>query len=110
MLKRRKMINSKSVKSLTYKTGACIDIHCKIQAVPFAALSEMKPGEPSAKIRKRVIKARQIQEARFSSYPMRERLRVGEQNSGMGGGKGLPMAMERLKLSARADSRILKVG
>ncbi len=23
-----------------------IDIHCEIQAVPFAALSEMKPGEP----------------------------------------------------------------
>jgi hypothetical protein len=53
-VKRRKMINSKSVKSLTYKTGACIDIHCEIQAVPFSALSEMKPGEPSAKIRERV--------------------------------------------------------
>ena len=39
------------------KIASSIDIHCEIQAVPFAALSEMKPGEPSEKIRERVIKA-----------------------------------------------------
>ena len=39
-----------------------IDIHCEIQAVPFAELSKMKPGEPSEKIRERVIKARKMQE------------------------------------------------
>ena len=32
-----------------------IDIHCEIQAVPFAELSQMQPGEPSAAIRERVI-------------------------------------------------------
>lgn len=37
-----------------------IDIHCEIQAVPFAQLSQMKSGEPSAVIRERVIKARNI--------------------------------------------------
>ena len=37
-----------------------IDIHCEIQAVPFAQLSQMQPGEPSAVIRERVIKARTI--------------------------------------------------
>ena len=33
-----------------------IDIHCEIQAVPFAQLSQLKPGEPSAVIRERVIR------------------------------------------------------
>ena len=33
-----------------------IDIHCEIQAVPFAELTQMQPGEPSAAIRERVIK------------------------------------------------------
>ena len=50
----------------------CIDIHCEIQAVPFAQLSQMKPGEPSAVIRERVIKARQIQTDRFSHLPKGE--------------------------------------
>ena len=30
-----------------YKTAARIDIHCEIQAVPFAQLPQMQPGEPS---------------------------------------------------------------
>ena len=42
------------------KIFACIDIHCEIQAVPFSELSQMQPGEPSAAIRERVIKARTI--------------------------------------------------
>ena len=100
-----------------------IDIHCEIQAVPFAALSEMKPGEPSAKIRERVIKARQIQEARFRSLPsgragvgvvhcnaqMTERMLHQFAEPDAASLDMLRMAMERLKLSARAYSRILKV-
>ena len=45
-----------------------IDIHCEIQAVPFAELSKMQPGEPSATIRERVISARKIQEERYKSF------------------------------------------
>ena len=45
-----------------------IDIHCEIQAVPFAQLSQMQPGEPSAVIRERVLKARQIKEHRFQGH------------------------------------------
>ena len=45
-----------------------IDIQCEIQPVPFAQLSQMQPGEPSAAIRERVIKARQIQTERFKSF------------------------------------------
>jgi magnesium chelatase family protein len=103
-----------------------IDIHCEIQAVPFAQLSQMQPGEPSATIRERVIRARNIQTERFRSLKF---------PSSLGGVGGRPhcnaqmtermlhefaepdaasldmlrMAMERLKLSARAYSRILKV-
>ena len=46
-----------------------IDIHCEVQTVPFAQLSKMQPGEPSANIRERVIAARKIQTERFSSLP-----------------------------------------
>mgnify|MGYP002525224085 CR=1 FL=1 len=42
-----------------------IDIHCEIQAVPFAQLSQLRPGEPSASIRERVVAARKIQESRY---------------------------------------------
>ena len=45
-----------------------IDIHCEISNVPFSELSKMRAGEPSEKIRDRVIKARQIQEARFKDF------------------------------------------
>lgn len=49
-----------------------IDIHCEIQAVPFAQLSQMQPGEPSSAIRERVIRARNIQTERFSSLSLGE--------------------------------------
>ena len=93
-----------------------IDIHCEIQAVPFADLSKMQPGEPSAVIRERVIKARQIQEARFKDFKgihcnaqMTERMLHQFAEPDEASMDMLRMAMERLKLSARAYSRILKV-
>ena len=39
-----------------------IDLHVEVPVVPFKQLSQMQPGESSAAIRERVIKARQIQE------------------------------------------------
>ena len=93
-----------------------IDIQCEIQAVPFAELSQMQPGEPSAAIRERVIAARKIQEERFRNHKgvhcnaqMTERMvhqyaAPDAQSLDM-----LRMAMEKLKLSARAYTRILKV-
>ncbi len=99
-----------------------IDIHCEIQAVPFAQLSQMQPGESSAVIRERVIKARNIQTERFSSLPkqgglgkvhcnaqMTERMLHEFAEPDAASLDMLRMAMERLKLSARAYSRILKV-
>ena len=93
-----------------------IDIHCEIQAVPFAELSKMQPGEPSASIRERVIRARKIQEERFSSFRgihcnamMTEKMLHQFAEPDAQSLDMLRMAMERLKLSARAYTRILKV-
>ena len=93
-----------------------IDIQCEITPVPFKDISKGEPGEPSAKIRERVIKARAIQTERFRDCPaihcnaqMNERLihRFAEPDTA--GIELLRTAMERLSLSARAYSRILKV-
>lgn len=93
-----------------------IDIHCEVLVVPFKELSQMEPGEPSSVIRERVLKARQIQEQRFKDYrgiycnaQMTERMihlfaEPDQKSLDM-----LRLAMERLSLSARAYSRILKV-
>ena len=93
-----------------------IDIHCEIQPVPFAQLTQMQPGEPSAVIRERVVRARKIQEERFQSYPgihcnaqMTEKMLHQFAEPDAASLDMLRMAMERLKLSARAYSRILKV-
>jgi magnesium chelatase family protein len=93
-----------------------IDIHCEIRAVPFAELSKMQPGESSATIRERVIRARKIQEERFKPYKgihcnamMTERMIHQFAEPDASSMDMLRRAMERLKLSARAYSRILKV-
>ena len=93
-----------------------IDIHCEIQAVPFAQLSQMQPGEPSEKVRERVIAARKIQEERFKPFKgihcnamMSEKMLHEFAEPDAESLDMLRMAMERLKLSARAYSRILKV-
>ncbi len=101
-----------------------IDIQCEIQAVPFAQLSQMQQGESSAAIRERVIAARKIQEERFDSLPsgragevarvhcnaqMTERMIHQFAEPDAQGLNLLRMGMERLKLSARAYNRILKV-
>jgi predicted ATPase with chaperone activity len=116
--------NRTCTKSLVYKIFDSIDIHCEIQAVPFAELSKMAPGEPSSAIRERVIKARQIQEARFShltlgggreggrihcNAQMTEKMLHEFAEPDAQSLEMLRMAMERLSLSARAYSRILKV-
>ena len=93
-----------------------IDIQCEITPVPFNDISKAQPGEPSAAIRERVIKARQVQEARFKNVhgvycnaQMSERMIHEYAEPDEAGINLLRMAMERLKLSARAYNRILKV-
>ena len=93
-----------------------IDLHVEVPVVPFRDLSKMAPGEPSAVIRERVIAARKIQEERFKPYKgihsnamMTERMLHEFAEPDAASLDMLRMAMERLKLSARAYSRILKV-
>ena len=93
-----------------------IDIQCEISPVPFQDISKAAPGEPSAKIRERVIKAREVQAERFNDYKgihcnaqMTERMIHQFAEPDEQGIELLRMAMEKLSLSARAYNRILKV-
>lgn len=93
-----------------------IDIQCEIAPVPFKDLSKAAPGETSGQIRERVIKARAIQTERFNEVKgvhcnaqMSERLIRQYAQPDSEGLNILRIAMERLKLSARAYNRILKV-
>ena len=86
-----------------------IDIQCKITPVPFKDFSKAAQGEPSAEIRKRVIRAREIQAERFSGQKgihcnaqMSERMIHQYAEPDEAGICMLRMAMERLSLSARA--------
>lgn len=92
------------------------DIQCEIVPVPFEKLSEKPLGESSAVIRERVIRAREIQEKRFSgesgihcNAQMTSRLLQQYAVPDESGLALLKEAMERLCLSARAYDRILKV-
>lgn len=93
-----------------------IDIQCEIVPVPFEKISDTQPGESSASIRERVIRARKIQELRYadesnihSNAQMSSRLLNRYARPDAQGLALLKNAMERLNLSARAYDRILKV-
>lgn len=93
-----------------------IDIQTEITPVPFSDISKGEQGEPSADIRERVIAARHLQERRFKDFKgihcnaqMTERMIHRYAEPDASSLDMLRMAMERLSLSARAYSRILKV-
>ena len=93
-----------------------IDIQIEIVPVPFEKISEQQPGESSAAIRERVIRARQLQTERFANYPrihcnaqMTSKLLHQYAQPDSQGLQLLKNAMTRLNLSARAYDRILKV-
>lgn len=93
-----------------------IDLQVEIQPVAFDDMATAAPGEPSAAIRQRVMRARAIQQERFAAEPhihcnaqMSSRLlerhcRLTPECVGL-----LRVAMERYDMSARAYDRILKV-
>ena len=92
-----------------------IDIHIDVPAVPYKELSNEYSGEKSDAIRKRVIEAREIQLSRFKedkiyangqmkTRHIKKYCKLSEDAHSL-----LDTAMQRLGLSARAYSRILKV-
>lgn len=93
-----------------------IDIQCEILPVPFSKLADMEPGEPSAAIRERVIRARAVQEARYAEHPgihSNAQLTTALQNRyctlDAACKKLLESAMTKYDMSARAYGRIIKV-
>lgn len=93
-----------------------IDIHIECAAVSYDDLSKAPAGEPSEKIRERVLRARKIQEQRYAGMKgihcnaqMTERMIHQYAEPDESSLTLLRMGMERLKLSARAYNRILKV-
>lgn len=93
-----------------------IDLHVEVTPVAFSELSSAPAGEKSKQIRERVIKAREIQAARFKNIPglfsnaqmssskVREICTISSVSRQL-----LKQAMEKLDLSARAYDRILRV-
>ncbi|MFH0952911.1 MAG: YifB family Mg chelatase-like AAA ATPase [Verrucomicrobiota bacterium] len=93
-----------------------IDIHVEVPSVRYQELSSVERGEPSEKIRQRVIRGRQIQQERFKgssrvhcnanmrARDLHKHCRLEDDAQNM-----LKMAIAELNFSARAYDRILKV-
>src|SRR5690606_38677393 len=92
-----------------------IDLHVEVVPVSFDEMTAQRKTESSDAIRERVVKAREIQSARFKddtiycnammpSNKVKEICTINETGKAL-----LKTAMERLGLSARAYDRILKV-
>ena len=93
-----------------------MDLQIEIAPLSFEELSKAAPGESSAQIRERVIRARHIQEQRYKDHPgihcnaqMTEKLLTQYCVLDEPTRELLRQAMARLNLSARAYGRILKV-
>ena len=93
-----------------------IDLQIEVTPVPFEKMSDANPGESSATIRERVIRARQVQQQRYAGLTgiycnaqMTSQLLVQHARPDEAGLTLLKNAMMRLNLSARAYDRILKV-
>lgn len=93
-----------------------IDLHVEVTPVPFSELSAVKHQQNSAVIRERVLKAREVQEQRYTHNPgvycnaqMSSKMLKEICVISPVGANLLKTAMEKLNLSARAYDRILKV-
>jgi magnesium chelatase family protein len=93
-----------------------IDLHIEVPAVKFREMSAEQPSESSAAIRERVVRARQIQQARYRGRPkvscnarmgtreLKEHCALDDTAKAL-----LQFAMSDMNLSARAYDRVMKV-
>lgn len=92
-----------------------IDIQCEVEAVPYELLRSEQPGESSAEVRQRVVRARAVQQQRFHGTAIHCNAQMSARQVRQyclidaAGDNLLRQAMERFALSARAYDRILKV-
>lgn len=93
-----------------------IDIHIEVPAVAYEQLVSMEPGESSEVIRGRVLRAREIQQARFTEQDhVHCNAMMGNKEKDLfcvpsqDAANMLKMAVTELNFSARAYDRILKV-
>ena len=92
-----------------------IDIHIEVPAVRYKELTDRSAGEPSEKIRERVNRARERQLRRFHGMTFYCNAQMGARELHAhcqveaAGERLLELAINRLGLSARAYTRILKV-
>ena len=93
-----------------------IDIQIEVPAVPVKELPRMEPGEPSAEIRRRVLKARAIQAERYRDMPgihtnadakSRDLVRICHLSDRER--DDFIRLIERLNFSARAYDKVLRV-
>ena len=92
-----------------------IDIHIEVPRVDYEKLTDDRLGEPSANIRERVERAREVQRRRFEGTALscnadmgpsevREYCRLDDAGRSL-----VRAAMQQLQMSARAFHRILKL-
>ena len=93
-----------------------IDLHIEVPAVKFEELSDVRKGESSEEIRKRVVAARALQENRYKEYKgiyynaqLNPQLSEKYCQVSEAGQLLLKNAMDKMGLSARSYGRILKV-
>jgi len=92
-----------------------IDLHLEVPAVPFRELNDQRPGTNSQTMREQVLKARDMQQRRFSQGRTRVNGRMTPQQIRKyctlesDAENLLKAAMEQMGLSARAHDKILRV-
>ena len=93
-----------------------IDLQVEVPRLPHKDLADSRPVEGSATVRCRVEQARQVQQERFDGSPVHCNARMGPRQlqkycwTDKAGQELLQQVTDRLGLSARSYTRLLKVG